>query len=99
MENTKAAILVLAIVASVAVTASATYATMGRQTVATPAYGYGTGQSMMGGSGYGGMMGGYSGYSGMMGGNGTMGAYCDQGDMNQSMLQYMKQYWNSTSTS
>lgn len=92
MENKKAAILVLAIVAAVAITASGAYA-MGRQTGGT-GYSYPsatqgpwTGLGMMGGyGGYpGGMMGGYAGYPGMMGSGGY------------SMYQYMQHYWNSTS--
>ena len=92
MENKKAAILVLAIAAAVAITASGVYA-MGRQTGGTgysnPSATYGSwmGSGMMGGFGGhpGGMMGGYSGYPGMMGSGGL------------SMYQYMQRYWNSTS--
>ena len=88
MENKKAAILVLAIVAAVAVTAGGAYA-MGRQVSGAgyanyssgTNYGYRMGPGMMGGYA-GGMMGGYQ---GMMGNNGY------------SMYQYMEHYWNSTS--
>ena len=89
MENKRAAILVLVIVAAVAITAGGAYA-MGRQTSGrwySPGanYGYGMGSWMTGGSaGYGGMMGGYGGHSGMMGSYGT------------PMYQYMERYWNST---
>ena len=92
MENKKAAILVLAIAAAVAITASGAYA-MGRQTGATgyshPSTTFGSwmGPGMMGGYGGqpGGMMGGYGGYPGMMGSSGY------------SLYQYMQHHWNSTS--
>ena len=101
MENKKATILVLAIVAAVIVTASGAYA-MGRQapgvgsSYPSTTYRSGMGPSMMGGlSGYtGGMMGGSTGYAqGMMGGHGMMGAW----NGTNSMQQYMWHYWNSTS--
>ena len=90
MENKNAAILVLAILAAVVITASATYAMMGKQAGGTgvpnpgATLGYGMGQSMMGG---------YSGSYGMMGGHWMMGAYGNH----YGMYQYMRQYWNSTS--
>ncbi|MDE1853840.1 MAG: hypothetical protein KGI38_08870 [Thaumarchaeota archaeon] len=89
MENKKAAILVLAIVAAVVVTASGAYA-MGRQAPGAGSsypgttYRSGMGPSMMGGSA------GYAG--GMMGGHGMMGAW----DSTGSMQQYMWRYWNSS---
>lgn len=87
MENKKAAILVLAIVAAVAIAAGGAYA-MGRPVTNTgytyPNSGY---RSGMGPS----MMGGYGGYSGMMG-NGY-GMY----SMHEYMHEYMGHYWNSTS--
>lgn len=88
MENKKAAILVLAIAAAVAITAGGAYA-MGRQTTnnfspyAGTHYTSGMGSGMMGGYA-GGMMGGYNGYSGMMGSG-------------SPMYQYIRHYWNSTS--
>lgn len=110
MENNNAAILVLAIVAALVVTATGAYA-MGRQTgylgntgssYPSSAYGSGFGPSMMGGStGYrGGMMGGSAGYSGgMMGGFGTTGGYGMMGASNgmSEMREYMWHYWNSSS--
>ncbi len=85
MENTKAAILVLAIAAALIVAASGAYA-MGMQTTRTNSYQ---------GTPYGGMMGGSPGYTGgMMGGYGTMGSGCGS----YAMHQYMSQYWNSTTT-
>ncbi len=99
MENKTAAILVLAIAASMIVTASAAYA-MGRQTTSTGSYasgtnfGYGMGRSMMGGLGnyQGGMMGGYGGYHG-----GMMGAWNGTYPMYQYMQQEHARYcWNTT---
>ena len=101
MENKKAAILVLAIVAAVAIAASGAYAMMGRQTAgpgssySNTTYRSGMGPSMMGGSfGYsGGMMGRSGGYAGgMMGGYGMMGTW----NGTVSMRQYMWHYWNAT---
>ncbi len=91
MENTKAAILVLAIAAALIVTATGAYA-MGRVgnntgTYPNTAYGAGMGPSMMGGS-YG-----YAG--GMMGGHGMMGAWNGTGSMHEYMEQYCP-YYNST---
>ncbi len=96
MENKKAAILVLAIVAAVIVTASGAYA-MGRQATSqaapyTGAYPYGMGPGMMGG------FGGPAGYrGGMMGGYGMMGYWNGTGATQQCPRDYMWQYWNSTS--
>ena len=89
MENKKAALLVLAVVAAVAVTAGGAYALGMQSTVAPGTYdGYGGGPSMMGGS---------YGYHG-----GMMGAY-GQAGYPQAMQGYMQQYiwdcWNSTATS
>lgn len=95
MENKKAAVLVLAILAAVAITASGVYA-MGRQAVGTgssyPIAGYGSGVSPW-------MMGGSSGQAGgMMGGYGMMRDVNGMGSMYQYMQQYMSRYWNSTYT-
>ncbi len=110
MENKTAAVLVLAVAASLIVAVSATYAMMGRQAApfsspyGSGTNGYRTGPSMMGGSaGYaGGMMGGYAGTAGgMMGGRGMMGAWNGTSSMYehmQDMRGYMEQYWNSTTT-
>ncbi len=89
MENKKTAILVLAILAAVVVTASGVYAANPQNAGAGSPYSgasyrYGMGPSMMGG--YGGFPG------GMMGGYGMMG------NGQYWMQQYMSQYWNSTST-
>lgn len=91
MENKKAAILVLAVVAAVAITAGGVYALggqAGRTGYSVPGSSYGPwmGPGMTGryGGSPGGMMGGY-GYPGMMGSGGHW------------MYQYMQQYWNSTS--
>ena len=87
MENKKAAILVLAVLAAVVVTASGVYAATGGHSTVPASYpgaeyGYGMGASMMGG---------YAGHGGMMGGYGMMG------NGQYSMPQYMWQWWNSTS--
>ena len=89
MENKKAAILVLAIVAAVMIAAGGAYAMTGRG-IASYANSYpstvhwsGMGPSMMGGS---------AGYRG-----GMMGAGYGQSSMMEDMQQYMWHYWNSTS--
>ncbi len=92
MENKTAAILILAVVASVVVTAGAAYA-MGRQNAfqASPYggfYGPGAGPSMMGGA--------YAYPGGMMGGYGMMGNPESMYSMHGCMQQYMWHYWNST---
>ncbi len=96
MQNKTAAILILAVVASMLVTAGVAYA-MGRQTTSTGNYapgtnsGYGMGPSMMGGYGgyQGGMMGGYHG--------GMMGAWNGTYPMYQNMQQGHTRYcWNAT---
>lgn len=96
MENKKAAILVLAMVAAVAITTGATYAMMDSQGTyagaASPSTTYGSGMGPW-------MMGGYSGRAGgMMGGYGMMGNANGMSSMYQYMEQYMSRYWNSTST-
>lgn len=100
MENRKAAILVLAVLAALVVTAGGVYAAAGPETTrATSAcagagYGYEAGPSMAGRcTGYEGMMGGDANYDGgMMGGYGTLD--CGQ----YSMPQFMWQWWNSMAT-
>ena len=90
MESKRAAILVLAIAAAVAIVAGGAYAmgprASGNGYSTSASYGYRTGPGMMGGyGGYAGwMMGGYGAHWGMMGDNGY------------PMYQYMDRYWNST---
>ena len=107
LENKKVAILVLAVSAAVLIATSGAYA-MGRQTAVTgnsypgTTYGYGMGQSMMGGSSAfsGGMMGGFSGHAGgMMGGYGMMGSWNGTNPMYAHMEQihdFMQHCRNST---
>lgn len=83
MENKKAAILVLAIVAAVAIAGSGVYAMGYRSGEAGDSYPSGPYGSWVGP----GMMGGFSGYHGGM--TGGYGGYL--------MHEYMQQYWNSTS--
>ena len=89
MENKTAALLVLAVVASLVVTATAAYA-MGRQTVTSGSttynsgYGYGISQTMMGGHGYGGY------------GGGMMGAWNGPSSMYQYMQQRSWYCWNAS---
>ncbi len=102
MENKNVAVLVLAVSAAVLIAASGAYAMGVHAAVPGNSYGYGVGQSMMGGSSAysGGMMGGSTGrIGGMMGGYGMMGSWNGTGSMCEHMEQmheYMQQYWNST---
>ena len=93
MENKKAAILVLAIIAALIVTASGAYA-MGRGGNSAAGLSSGiTGRSGIGPS----MMGGSTGNSGgMMGGNGMMRSGGGMGSTCGYMGECMDRYWNST---
>lgn len=98
MDNKRVAMVVLAVLAVVALTASGAYATGLRvaypaSTYPGAAYGCGVGPAVMGGhADHCGMTSGYTRYSG-----GMMGGYGMMGDGPYSMPQYMWQWWNSTS--
>ena len=93
MENNKATILVLAIVAALIVTASGAYA-MGRGGDGVAGLNTGTNRSGMGPS----MMGGGAGYAGgMMGGNGMMRSGSGIGSICAYMGECTDSCWNSAS--
>ena len=96
MENKKAAIIALAVAATLILTVNGVNAMMVRTTTATTnsypntTYRSGMGPVMMGG--------GSTAYrGGMMNGYGMMGAGYSESSMMREMQQYMWHYWNSTS--